>query len=237
MNKENLPYFKIKDKEKETARFFSRKFKARIREKIPQHYLVEAVPLKTLQYIKENSKKYPYFLCFDIKTYYPSIDHHKLLKETEKNYKRIAKKECSRRFKQQLKKNVPSFLSRSPYNKGLPLGSPLSHILSAIFLLNLDLKLNKSVKFLRFADDYLLFCKKKKDPQRILKELIVPELERLSLEINEKKLSSGKFHQDKVEFIGFVFHRGHFYIKEKKTEEFEKRISKATYLTKKKPLE
>ena len=63
----------------------------------------------------------------------------------------------------------------------------------------------------------------------------MPKLNELSLEVNEKKLKSGKFHQDRVNFIGFDFFAGYFTIREEKIEEFKKKISKLTYLAKKKP--
>ena len=234
MNKENLPYFKIKNGDKEVAKFFARKFKKEVREKIPFHYLVQTKPFEMINYIKKTTKRHPYFLRFDIKTYYPSIEHKLILKEIPQVYKKIAKKECSRRFNNYLKKELPLFLSHSPYKKGIPLGSSLSHVLSVIFLLQLDLKLNRSFKFLRFADDYLVFCENKKQAEKVLKEVVFLELSRLNLELNEKKLISGNFHKDKVNFIGYNFHGGHFLIRKTKKEDFKKRINKITYLTRKK---
>ena len=55
------------------------------------------------------------------------------------------------------------------------------------------------------------------------------------MEVNEKKLSSGKFHQDKVGFIGFEFYAGYFQINENKKQEFKKRIIRITHLTRKRP--
>ena len=124
-------------------------------------------------------------------------------------------------------------MSHSPYDKGLPIGSPLSYALAGIFLLDLDFKLKNP--FLRQADDYLIFCENKKEPEALLKNIILPKLKELNLEINEKKLKSGKFHQDKVSFIGFDFYAGYFTIQEEKVEEFKKKIVKLTYLTRKKP--
>jgi len=47
---------------------------------------------------------------------------------------------------------------------------------------------------------------------------------------------SGKFHQDKVNFIGFEFYSGYIRISEEKIEEFKQRIKTLTYLTRKKPV-
>jgi len=228
-NTNNLPYFKVHRKavEKTLAGFLLRKIRPKIREKFPQHFLVQSIPFETLNFIKETSKKYPYFLRFDIRLYYPSINHRILLKKLPEIYESI-----SRRFKRYLKKDIPEFLSQSPYGKGLPIGSPLSYTLAGIFLLDLDLKLRNP--FLRQTDDYLIFCKNKKEPEILLKNIILPKLKELSLEINEKKLKSGKFHRDKVSFVGFDFHAGYFTIEEEKIEELKKKIVKLTYLTRKK---
>lgn len=229
-NTNNLPYFKVRGntEEKILADFLLRKFRPVVRKKIPQHFLVQPVPFKTLNFIKETSKKYPYFLRFDIRLYYPSVNHQILLKTLPE-----IGGGASRRLKKYLKKEIPEFLSQSPYNKGLPIGSALSYALAGIFLLSLDFELTNP--FLRQADDYLIFCKNKTQPELLLKNTILPKLTELDLEINEKKLKSGKFHRDRVNFIGFNFYAGHFTIEEEKIEEFKKKIAKLTYLTRKKP--
>ncbi|MFH1233145.1 MAG: group II intron maturase-specific domain-containing protein [Patescibacteria group bacterium] len=47
-------------------------------------------------------------------------------------------------------------------------------------------------------------------------------------------MSSGRFHRDKLNFIGFDFYAGYFQINENKIEEFKKKIIKFTFLGKKK---
>lgn len=234
-NTNNLPYHKAlinfqKSKEKMLSRLLLRKIKPRLKEKFPEHYLIQSIPYKKIKFIKEKSKAYPYFLKFDIRLYYPSICHKTLNKEIET----IFGSSPSRRMKKHLK-DILQYLNSSPYGKGISIGSSLSYVLSCIFLLNLDLKIPRP--FLRQADDYIIFCKDKKEPEKILREIVNPELKRLNLEINEKKLKSGKFHQDKVDFIGFNFYAGHFTIKESKISDFKNRIIKITHLTKKKPKE
>jgi len=237
-NPNNLPYFKCRPtaEEKALANFLLRKFRPGIKKKIPQHYLVQPIPSKTLEFIKRISKKYPYFLRFDIKLYYPSILPQILLEKLSSIYRKILEKPPSRRFKNYLKNEIPKFLANSPYGKGIPIGSRLSFTLAGIFLLDLDYKMmGIRYPFLRQNDDYLVFCRNKKGAENLLKNIILPKLSELGLEINEKKLRSGKFHQDRVSFIGFDFFAGYFTISEEKIEEFKKKIIKLTYLTKKKP--
>ena len=229
--KNNKPLTKHRIKQKEIANFLQRKFVPKIRREMPHHYLALQIPCKKLAFIKENSKRYPYFLRFDIRLYYPSIDHQVLLEKIPENYQKLTGKPLSRKFQKYLKV-IPDFLSQSPYNKGISTGSKLSYILSGIYLLGLDL--NISNPFLRQTDDYIIFCKKKEDPKYVLKYIVMPHIEELNLDLNEKKLSSGKFHRDRVDFIGFDFYAGYFSINEKKKEKFKQKITEITHLTKKK---
>ncbi len=233
----NLPYFNQSqelsrsksNKEHMLAKFLLRKIKPRLKEKLPEHYMIQSVLHKNIDFIKEKSKSYPYFLRFDIRLYYPSINHALLIKEIETMFG----KEPTRRMKKHLKDILPKYLSSSPYGQGISIGSTLSYVLSGAFLLNLDLKIPRP--FLRFVDDYLIFCKNRKEAETILGNVVTPELKRLNLEINEKKLKSGNFHKDKVDFIGFDYYASYFTIKESKKENFKNNIIKITHLTKKKP--
>ena len=95
----------------------------------------------------------------------------------------------------------------------------------------------KNKPFLRVQDDYLIFCKNKKEPLKILKEIIEPTLNHLDLKINIEKLKSGRFHQDELNFLGFCYKAGVFTIEKSRLEEFKNKIIKITHLTKKKPIE
>ena len=232
-NINQLPYFQVPNTKKmnKIARFLLKKVKIPLKETHPYHYLIFARQDKRLAYIQKMSKKYKYFLRLDIEKYYPSINHKILLEILEKE---IFKNNLSRRLKQIIKKELPLFLKQSPINNlGLPLGNYLVWVLAGFYLLSLDSKIKRP--FLRIQDDYLIFCKNKKEPEKILKEIIEPELERLELKININKLNSGKFHQNLIEFMGFRYYAGIFTISEKKIEEFKNKIVKITHLTKKKP--
>jgi hypothetical protein len=158
-NINQLPYYKINNT-KETnkiARFLLKKVKKLLKEKCP-YYLIFARQDKRLKYIQELSKKYKYFLRLDIEKYYPSISHQILIITLE----RILK---SRRGKAILKTKILPFLNKTGFqNRGLPLGNYLSYVLAGIYLLPLDIKLIKlNIPFLRIQDDYLIFCKNKKN--------------------------------------------------------------------------
>jgi len=236
-NKSLLPYFRSKKEKNHLLifKFLQQKFNPSLKKKFTHHYLISQDQRIYLKYIKQNSKKYPYFLRIDISKYFPSINHSILLSEIDSNYQHLTGKTLSRRFNHILKKDLPQFFQYSPCpNQGLPIGNPLSYILDGIYLFRLDLSL--PVPFLRFTDDYLIFCKNKREPEMILKKIIIPTLKKLNLEINHKKLKSGKFHQDKLVFLGFQFYAGYITISEEKTLVFKQRIKQLTYLTRKKPV-
>ena len=230
-NINQLPYYLINNtyKTNQIAKFLLKKVKKLLKEKCPYHYLVFQRKDKMLKIIQDKSKKYPYFLRFDIEKYYPSINHEILLDILRKILK-------SRQGQKLLKTEILPFLNKiGIQNKGLPLGNYLSYVLAGIYLLPLDIKLIKLNKpFLRVQDDYLVFCKNKKEPEKILKEIIEPVLDKLKLNLNINKLNSGKFHQNPVEFMGFRYYAGIFTISERKIELFRNKITKITHLTKKK---
>ncbi len=235
ISKYNLPYFRTTNNNTEISRFLKKKFLARIKNIFPYHYLIQANHSKILKGIKLLSDKYPYFLRLDISMYYPSINHRILIEKLPEIYKKISDKPISKRLYKYFKDDIPVFLQKSPYQKGLPIGSSLSHILAGIFLLFLDLRIKNP--FLRFNDDYLIFCKTAKEPELILKNTIVPTLNELDLELNYKKLNSGRFHKDKVNFIGFEFFSGHLLIQKEKLEEFKRKITEITRLNRNKSKE
>ncbi len=230
-NINHLPYLKNDDfsreKEREISRFLLRKFQPKLRTILPQHYLFSPRIEESLGFLKEKTKKYPYFLRFDIDHYFPSINQEILFQRISVAYKQLTHQKPSRRMTEIIEKEGPAFLETTPF--GLPIGSYLSSVLAALYLLELDLELSRP--FLRQVDDYLIFCRKKKEPEEILRKIVLPRLKELKLSLNQKKLKSGRFYQDKVDFLGFQFYAGYFQIKEEKKENFERKIKELTALT------
>ena len=89
---------------------------------------------------------------------------------------------------------------------GMPQGGPLSPLLSNIMLNELDKELERrGHRFVRFADDCMIFCKSRKSAQRTL-ENIIPFIEgKLFLKVNRKK--TGVSHISKVKYLGYSFYR------------------------------
>ena len=88
---------------------------------------------------------------------------------------------------------------------GMPQGGPLSPLLSNIMLNELDKELeHRGHRFVRYADDCMIFCKSRKSAERTL-ENIIPFIEgKLFLKVNRKK--TGVAHISKVKYLGYTFY-------------------------------
>lgn len=100
-------------------------------------------------------------------------------------------------------------ISRGIFEKtevGMPQGGPLSLLLSNIMLNELDKELeDRGHRFVRYADDCMIFCKSKKSASRTLNN-IVPYVEgKLFLRVNLDKTKVA--HISKVKYLGHGFYR------------------------------
>ena len=89
---------------------------------------------------------------------------------------------------------------------GMPQGGPLSPLLSNIMLNELDKELERrGHRFVRYADDCMIFCKSKKSAKRTL-ENIMPYIEgKLFLKVNRQKTNVANI--SKVKYLGYSFYR------------------------------
>jgi RNA-directed DNA polymerase len=89
---------------------------------------------------------------------------------------------------------------------GMPQGGPLSPLLSNIMLNELDKELERrGHRFVRYADDCMIFCKSRKSAVRTL-ENIMPYIEgKLFLKVNRDKTKVA--YVSKVKYLGYSFYR------------------------------
>ena len=110
---------------------------------------------------------------------------------------------------------------------GMPQGGPLSPLLSNIMLNELDKELERrGHRFVRYADDCMIFCKSKKSAKRTLKN-ILPFIEgKLFLKVNRKKTEVA--HIKTVKYLGYAFykHKGkcRFRVHTRAVEKMKKRL-------------
>ena len=89
---------------------------------------------------------------------------------------------------------------------GMPHGGPLSPLLSNIMLNEMDKELTRrGHRFVRYADDCMIFCKSRKGAERTLNN-IMPYIEgKLFLKVNRTKTCVA--HISKVKYLGYSFYR------------------------------
>lgn len=113
---------------------------------------------------------------------------------------------------------------------GVPQGGPLSPLLSNIMLNELDKELERrGHRFVRYADDLMIFCKSKKSAERTLNN-ILPYIEgKLFLKVNREKTCVA--HISKVKYLGYTFynHKGiRFRIHSKSVEKMKNKLRELT---------
>ena len=89
---------------------------------------------------------------------------------------------------------------------GMPQGGPLSPLLSNIMLNELDKELERrGHRFVRYADDCMIFCKSKKSAERTLENIMPYIEEKLFLKVNREKTKVA--HIREVKYLGYSFYR------------------------------
>jgi len=88
---------------------------------------------------------------------------------------------------------------------GTPQGGVISPLLANLYLNELDWALEaEGIRFVRYADDFLLFAKTEEDIERA-GEIAKTVIESLGLEVSIEKTRFVDFNQDDFKFIGYDF--------------------------------
>ena len=145
---------------------------------------------------------YKYVVDMDLERYFDTVNQSKLiqiLSETIKDGRVIS---LIHKF---LRAGVMvgGVFEDSP--EGVPQGGPLSPLLGNIMLNECDHELERrGHRFVRYADDLLIFCKSKKAANRTLVH-ILPYIEgKLFLKVNREKTQVT--HVNKVKYLGYSFY-------------------------------
>ena len=91
--------------------------------------------------------------------------------------------------------------------EGVPQGGPLSPLLGNILLNECDRELEqRGHRFVRYADDLMIFCKSRRAAQRVLVSITKYLEEKLFLKVNREKTQVA--YLGKVQFLGHGFYKG-----------------------------
>lgn len=146
---------------------------------------------------------YKYVVDMDLEKYFDTVNQSKLVEVLSRTIKDGRVISLIHKF---LKAGVIIRKRFEETEFGVPQGGPLSPILSNIMLNELDKELERrGHKFVRYADDIMIFCKSERSAKRTL-ESIIPFIElKLFLKVNKEKTSVD--YVGKIKFLGFGFYQ------------------------------
>lgn len=158
---------------------------------------------RVMQIIMWNIEKgYNYIYDCDIKGFFDNIPHKKLMKVLQKY---IADGTVLDLIWKWLKAGYMEEGKFHQADSGSPQGGVISPLLANLYLNELDWELDlNNIRFVRYADDFLLFAKSKEDIKRA-EQITKNKITELGLEISIEKTRIVDFNQDDFDFLGFTF--------------------------------
>jgi hypothetical protein len=147
-------------------------------------------------------KTHPFFYRTDVKSYYQSINLQILWRQIKPVVKDPALRRILWRFLHHVLTHGGDFADNT---QGLPMGSPLSPLFSALYLRPLDEAMAKeNIIYCRYQDDIILLSKTRWPLERA-KVRLYAMLENLQLELRPEKTFVGRLGNKPLEFLGFQF--------------------------------
>ncbi|MFD0675246.1 group II intron reverse transcriptase/maturase [Cohnella sp. GCM10027633] len=146
---------------------------------------------------------YTYVVDMDLEKYFDTVNQSKLVEVMSRTIKDGRVISLIHKF---LKAGVVVKHKFEETEIGVPQGGNLSPILSNIMLNELDKKLeSRGHRFVRYADDLLIFCKSRKSAERTLTNILPFIEKKLFLKVNREKTVVDE--ATRVKFLGFSFYK------------------------------
>jgi len=153
------------------------------------------------QGLKNINDGYQDIVDIDLKGFFDEVDHSVLLQLI---YQRVKCPTTLRLIRKWLRAPIQINGKLHRRRKGVPQGSPISPLLSNILLDLLDKELERrNLKYVRYADDFSIYTKSKKEARKVGNEIYLFLKEKLRLPINREK--SGIRRPSNFEMLGHAF--------------------------------
>ena len=156
--------------------------------------------LKCGEYI---SSGYVFTVDMDLEKFFDTVSHSKLIEILSRRVKDGRLISLIHRY---LNAGVMRGGKREDTLVGVPQGGPLSPLLSNIMLNELDVELERrGHRFVRYADDLVIFCKSRRSAHRTLENLLPFIEKKLFLKVNTEKTKVA--HMRDIKFLSYAFGR------------------------------
>jgi RNA-directed DNA polymerase len=154
--------------------------------------------LRAKSYLLEG---YTYVVDMDLSKFFDRVNHDRLMS-------RLATKIRDKRVLKLIRRYLTAGAMIDGVvihaDEGTPQGGPLSPLLSNIVLDELDKELEKrGHKFVRYADDFMIYCKSRKAAERVKESITRFLTVKLKLRVNEEKSAVSRPWLRK--YLGFTF--------------------------------
>jgi RNA-directed DNA polymerase len=157
----------------------------------------------------------------DLKSYFDSIPHEKLMAEVEKE---ISDSRILKLIRQYLKQKVMEGLEEWTPEEGTPQGAVISPLLANIYLNPLDHKMEEAGKeMIRYADDFVILCRTREEAEEAL-EAVRQWTKDAGLSLHPEKTRIVNATEDSFDFLGYRFEKGHRYPRRKSLDKFLDKI-------------
>lgn len=153
--------------------------------------------------LENTNEGYKYVVDMDLEKFFDTVNQSKLIEVLSRTIKDGRVIALIHKF---LRAGVVERHTFKETGVGVPQGGPLSPLLSNIMLNELDKELeNRGHKFVRYADDLVIFCKSRKSAQRTLQKILPYIEEKLFLKVNVEKTVVA--YVGRIKFLGFSFYK------------------------------
>lgn len=195
--------------------------------------------------ISKKSLPADHFNVFKSLTRFSTIDKEELYKQlniSHNNPRNGRNRVCQPlEFRNKVRKS--GLIETNKLTKGIPQGSPISALLSNIYLISFDYKMNEYVKkfkgsYYRYCDDMLFIVPV--DQRDKVTGFAQIEIKKLGLKINTKKTERRTFlfkknilkSEKPLQYLGFLFDGENIYLRSSSLARYSERMKKAVKLAK-----
>ena len=150
---------------------------------------------------KTVTEGYKYAVGIDLERFFDTVNQSKLIEVLSRNVKDGRVVSLIHKY---LRSGVMVHGVLQPTEEGTPQGGPLSPLLSNIMLNELDKELERrGQRFVRYADDSIIFCKSKRAAQRVSESITTFIEKKLFLKVNREKTEVGSIVG--MKYLGYSF--------------------------------